>query len=996
MSGIQFVDFRLDSASRELSRLTPVAALPDVDPFSDAPAFETCPTDPETGELVGVLSGRRFEDTDSMDLEPRLGDVLAWFEGEWFPVPLLRQTSVGPDGVPRLDDGPTTWARGRLRRLEGRGEDEPDVHVALALDTELAPEGESAFDLLPSVEDSKIGQRFAVPHDPEGVARFARTRLGDAGERWVADWVRSIVRRRGEGQGRRLPRRRDAEPGDAPPPWWAEAYYALLIDVVRRGCELPAFGLIDVASSVLPSKPIDVDLVLDLGNSRSCGVLRERRDTDEPFQTVYPLEIRDLGEPSEVYADPFPSTVEFDRAVFGPENAGAACGREDAFDWGSFLRIGEEAVLLGSRTTGEHGSGMSSPKRYLWDDAPADQVWRFSSSAEDGTESPPVEGTLMNHVTEAGDVIAQLHPKPASTRLKDAREERGRMRAMRAKFSRSNVYVQMMAELLLHAFVQINSVDNRARRQRPGVLRVLRRVFVAVPPATPLPERRIMQEHVEGALILVRRILGLYPAPAWLNAAFCETPTAQTDWDEATCTQLVFLFAEIHERLREEPERYCDAVALHRRGDGPSLRIASIDIGGGTTDLMITTYRPAESKMLVPTQEFREGFRLAGDDILEQVIARHVLPGLARAAEERGAANARAIVDCWTSRNSGTRDEARRAVCRRFVQHVLMPTALALLARYESFDRHDDERDTELRIAVDAGRAPADVLARFDEDVAVAGGAGFAAAGVEIRADARDVERTIAAVIENVLRDFGEIVHRYRCDYLLVSGRPSRWPAIRDCLIAGGSVPPDRIVAMSDYPVGAWYPFGARGGRIADPKTTVAVGAMLACLLEYETPGLGVRTGELRMRSTAKYVGIMAANETILDKDVLLEDVDFDAGGEVEQTLREIRFENTRTIGFRQLPLERWTATPLYRLEYEDVSRADRLARPLSVTVRRGFRHADEDDDSVREDFEVAEVFDANGLALGRRTVRLRLRTMSSLRDGGNYWIDSGHVRSDV
>ena len=50
----------------------------------------------------------------------------------------------------------------------------------------------------------------------------------------------------------------------------------------------------------------------------------------------------------------------------------------------------------------------------------------------------------------------------------------------------------------------------------------------------------------------------------------------------------------------------------------------------------------------------------------------------------------------------------------------------------------------------------------------------------------------------------------------------------------------------------------------------------------------------------------------------------------------------------------------------------------------------------MREDFEVAEVTDADDRTLDRRTVRLRLRTMSPSREGGSYWLDSGNIRSDI
>ena len=63
--------------------------------------------------------------------------------------------------------------------------------------------------------------------------------------------------------------------------------------------------------------------------------------------------------------------------------------------------------------------------------------------------------------------------------------------------------------------------------------------------------------------------------------------------------------------------------------DGDSLRVATLDIGGGTTDLVITTLT-AEGQgahvTIVPRQDFRESFSLAGDDIVLAVIREVILP----------------------------------------------------------------------------------------------------------------------------------------------------------------------------------------------------------------------------------------------------------------------------------------------------------------------------------------------------------------------------------
>ncbi len=74
----------------------------------------------------------------------------------------------------------------------------------------------------------------------------------------------------------------------------------------------------------------------------------------------------------------------------------------------------------------------------------------------------------------------------------------------------------------------------------------------------------------------------------------------------------------------------------------PSVRVASIDVGGGTTDLMVTTYYLRDKRALNPVQNFREGFRIAGDDVLSGVTEQMILPAIEAALSEAGARDAQA------------------------------------------------------------------------------------------------------------------------------------------------------------------------------------------------------------------------------------------------------------------------------------------------------------------------------------------------------------------
>lgn len=75
----------------------------------------------------------------------------------------------------------------------------------------------------------------------------------------------------------------------------------------------------------------------------------------------------------------FTSRLEFSEARFGKQHFSVESGREDAFVWPSIVRVGDEARKLAMQRLGTEGnSGISSPRRYLWDETPVVQDWRFS------------------------------------------------------------------------------------------------------------------------------------------------------------------------------------------------------------------------------------------------------------------------------------------------------------------------------------------------------------------------------------------------------------------------------------------------------------------------------------------------------------------------------------------------------------------------------------------------------------------------------------------
>jgi hypothetical protein len=293
------------------------------------------------------------------------------------------------------------------------------------------------------------------------------------------------------------------------------------------------------------------------------------------------------------------------------------------------------------------------------------------------------------------------------------------------------------------------------------------------------------------------------------------------------------------------------------------------------------------------------------------------------------------------------------------------------------------------------GAVPIERLARHLEQAAKeVGGQTFRVADVVIVADARRIDAAVNAVLGRVLADLCEVVWHYDCDALLLSGRPSRMRAVLDIVLAKAPVPPHRIVGMHQYRVGERYPFRDAANRIDDPKTTAVVGAMLCVQAEGRLRNFMLRASHLSMRSTARIIGRMNNDGQIQKDNELLIGANLDTpgaqGGAGEGERFDVTFQSATLIGFRQLPIARWTATPLYMMEFTNPDTVYRLSLPLKVTVQR----KEEDPESrryevAREQFRVEDIEDATGGRLSNRDVTLRLQTMD---DQDGYWRDTGRI----
>jgi hypothetical protein len=740
-------------------------------------------------------------------------------------------------------------------------------------------------------------------------------------------------------------------------------------------------------------------MVLDLGNSRTCGLLVEAEPGSRgvDINRAFKLELRDLSQPDQVYADPFDSRLEFAMAKFGLDHHSQRSGRSDAFTWPTIVRVGPEAVrLAGARRGGEGRTGMSSPKRYLWDENESPQPWRFNGPTLDGEwEGVAAQGPFATLVNDIG---KPLHLIPLDAAGED------NLPSLLASYSRSNLVAFALAEVFMQALVMMNAPAQRLRRRNADLPRRLRRLVLTMPSALSLTERQLLKQRAEAARDLVylccrraERIPG-ETSLAWLDGT---PPEIVLKWDEASATQLVYLYSQIALAFSGDARSFFSSVRGGATGKNESaLRIATLDIGGGTTDLVITTHVAeglGANVTIFPKQEFRESFSLAGDDIVQALSREIVVASFARHVQQFiGRERTEVLVQALFGGNRGDMDAEEQLRRQQFATQIAAPVAVAMLGEYEGYDEliptAPEERP--LRQFFPHQLPPPQALCAAVERSVREAGAGdlFNLLDLPILVDMTDVDRVVRSLMTDMLRALMEVACRYDVDLALLSGRPSRFPAIKKIILESGAIAPHRVIAMHEFRVGQWYPFRSRDARITDPKTTAAVGAMICLLSEGHMANFNFRSDRLVARSVARYLGKIETSSRLQQQDVYYADLDLE---NPDWAMPETSFEfrGPMGLGVRQFPNEWWPATLLYTIDYEDEAARVRLQpqTPLLVQLKRE-RIARTSGALPGQAVEVNDRLIVDRLESARGSVRrqslsMRLQTMRN-RDG--YWLDTG------
>ena len=799
-------------------------------------------------------------------------------------------------------------------------------------------------------------------------------------------------------------------------------FYIYLINYIRLIGAAPQVELFnsDVANA------IPVDMSLDIGNSRTCAVLFQ----NGRFTEAKMLKLTDMSEPWRSVDNPMDYNEAFDmRLAFRRVDFGGDLAQDKSlFQYPSLVRVGREAKRLVYNSLQKDGfknkksTNYSSPKRYLWDEKEYPYQWSNLVLNDDSQYLKNAEQIHIKGFTSWFDDSGCLLPK-----------ENGSLDPNTlCHYSRSSLMTFVMIEIMQQAVAFINSEEFRGSEGfgATDCRRCLRNIIITCPTAMPVKEQVVLRQAAVDAATLLKHIypdmpdIEVTPDPDKIQPSN-NIGLNKRGWlyDEAFANQFVYLYNEIVNKYGGDVGAFF-AKKGHSRTEeklvkhgftGNAVTIGTIDIGAGTTDVMIAAYAHTEGGPVTPIPLYYDSFNIAGDDIMKQIVEEVVLEGVNDSGDKNQGSIANAlslhikemspdeilkikrinedttgIYRPLTDRLKTTDDvsviqDLKHRICLNLVQDFFGVNASIVNEKYRRC-----RLDFNTQVSVPIAQKFLELLANKQSDRTLSYGDifpedkpakylldhfednfGFRFEDLKWRYDSDKVSALVEKAMETLMKALNLALYARHCDALVFSGRPTNLKPLTDMLDKYIPVElSNNVVLFDNYRVGKWYPLAdSQGYFIKNQKSTVAVGAQVGYLASNgECEGLILDFSKLTqdMPSTAKYIGLYQKQPPEIKEPFLTPDKSSD-------TISVAIPKNGIVIGCKQFDSPKYPARPLYLLtKSEDIQ--DNLLR---VNLRRS-----------PNDMETVTITNVSG-TFGRMDtseVELMLQTLCD----GNFWMDEG------
>lgn len=745
----------------------------------------------------------------------------------------------------------------------------------------------------------------------------------------------------------------------------------------------------------------DVDMVVDIGNSRTTALLIEDNTN---FNQVRQLELVDYTNlVKEVngsyvikkYDTPFDMRLAFRKVDFG--NFGINNSRQ--FIYPSLVRLGQEANHLIHLATNsaddiESLSTYSSPKRYLWDWRPNKEEWKFLV----------LKGEKDDHILYLQGITNQLKS--------DGKIDLSGVSGSSFHYSRRSLMTFSFLEMLVQARTQINSEEYRSNQSgfgKPSMPRRIRRIIVTCPTAMSKIEREALVGCAKDAVILLENFEYSNPTEnvhpgGKVNVipAVCSKREDSGLWyyDEATCSQLVYMYGEVGFKYKGLCSEFFNLYGKVDEGDTQhSLTVGSIDIGAGTSDLMISkyTYEKGDVTTIIPDPKFYDSYYFAGDDMLFALIKNVMLldEGSAFRTELNSLSNQqyRQKIKDFFGEDYNGQTIADRVLRKDFNIQYSIP----LMCHFLELLKQGSKNCIVKYADVFTDCPPNDTVIegfkrKMNIDITT----------LSWKFNKNVISDVVSKEFEPLLKRVATIMYSYACDIILLSGRPASIPAIRDIFLKYYPVSPNRLIVLNDYYVGDWYPFSENTGYIKNAKTIVAMGGVIghyaSDLSNLNKFVINLELLKKNLKSTINYIESSHDGQPI----EYFITPDKNRG---ELTVSRI----PQTLVVRQIGMDSYPCRALYSIDFNRYKLGDKIRRKASINnqetltdarvsglvkdaidalkKRMPFKITIERDIDDKETLSISAITDKYGNDVMDSDLEIHIQSLGAEE---RYWLDSG------
>ena len=702
--------------------------------------------------------------------------------------------------------------------------------------------------------------------------------------------------------------------------------------------------------------------------------------------------------------------------------------RPSMFDDWSMVRLGREVdeICQIMHAKGDFRTGVSSPKRYLWAD---DSSWLegafwYMADPHDregsGEFAAKLHGPLLKFVHEDDRDFLLEKEDPPDTDFAP-------MTPTKPVHAPRCLMTLAIYELLCQAYAHVNSLGYRSRTDDPARTREIHSLTMTFPSGMFEAEKERFRRQCQKATQIFARTLGKHQRL---------TPQLTFSIDEASAVHLTYIWSELR-MLGQDPRLWFAALARdhqhaklnpweedqpvgvavtagavpagRRRGGAArpprpgargrrsseavaeetadpaqrkELRIACIDIGGGTTDMMIASYRyePGIDDTIRGKVLHQDGLAVAGDQLVKRLLEQVIVPhfALALGLEDE---DAQLLFGPKVPKNRGFTSQRVDWINRLFVP--LAETYLQIAV--EGLESEGETEPFEIS-HTDPERVDPAVLESLEQVCTKLRGPGYYDLTQELglQFDKARFEEVVHEVFDDLLFDFCTRIAEYEADVVLLAGQPSKLGYIQELINKYLPLPPTRIISMFNHYAGNWYPYqdvkGNKPGLIVDPKSAVVVGAAIEFMARNGMLPQFKFSMQGKDRENTYYWGVMTeSTSTIRDERVLFHPIE-DSATKDEWT--EFTTIALRTVIGRKMTGDEYSqATPIYVLKMETQNRIG----PTEVTVRlRRIAASDENEEQLAVDSVTGTV--AGEPAVLDENVTFNWRTLAD----ESYFLDTG------